>query len=68
MTFEQYKRAIFIRYELDKLIPLQRAFKDNNFPTISIGTEYVSHEGLRKTIKDYINNRVAELEKEFSEL
>ena len=69
MTQENYERAAEIDYELSQLKPLQEWV--NKIPGVYdlyFGTTYCNHEGLKMVVQTYINNRIAELEKEFEEL
>lgn len=79
MKQEQYKRAESIARKLRDLNCALGAMKSKEDVTLTI--DWFRHEedvlptkvvlcdvGLNNTIKDYIANRIAELEKEFEEL
>ena len=69
MTTDSYKRAQEIDCELSQLKPLQKhAEKDPLAYDLHFGMTYCTHRGLKQTVRDYINNRIKELEKEFEEL
>lgn len=68
MTEKQYERAWRIKHEIADLKDHKLQFSDNGYPVIEIAGTSVTHDGLREAIENYVNNRVAELEKEFAEL
>lgn len=67
MTKEAYKRAHEIDCELQQLAPAIRELQQAD-PRISFRDTGCPHKGLREAIREYVNNRVNELNKEFNEL
>lgn len=68
MTRDNFKRASEIECELSQLRPLQREIEKNNPYNLYFGTTLCVHNGLLKAVRDYIYNRMIELNKEFDEL
>lgn len=66
MTKEQLERGSDIEYEISQL-KRHRPDGDGRVE-IQINDHTVYHEGLRKAIMDYIDNRIEELRKEFEAL
>lgn len=68
MTRDNFKRALEIENELSQLRPLQREIEKNTPYTIYFGTTLCVHDGILKAARDYVYNRIKELNKEFDEL
>lgn len=67
MTKEAYKRAREIDCELQQLAPAQRELEKAD-PQIYFGSTASPHKGLREAVRNYVYNRIKELNKEFYEL
>lgn len=77
MTKEEFKRAEFAQKEIMRL---KAALKGMESGTSSVRIIYykegktvpdtvtLADDGFKTVIKDYLNNRIAELEREFEEL
>ena len=69
MNKEAYNRAQEIDCELSRLKPLQDHIeKMPNAYDLHFGMTYCTDQGLKRAVRTYVNNRIAELEKEFNEL
>lgn len=79
MTQEQYKRAELITREIDNLKYALNAMESKEDISLTINwfkniadtlpaKVVVCDVGLNETIRDYLNKRIAELEKKFEEL
>lgn len=67
MTKEAYKRAREIDCELQQLAPVQRELEKSD-PQIYFSATGCTHKGLREAVRDYVYNRIKELNKEFNDL
>lgn len=68
MTRDNFKRALEIENELSQLRPLQREIEKNTPYNLYFGATLCTHDGMQKAVRDYIYNRMKELNKEFDEL
>ncbi|OKY84335.1 MAG: hypothetical protein BHV69_09955 [Bacteroidales bacterium 52_46] len=68
MTKADFKRALEIENELSQLRPLQREIEKNTPYNLYFGTALCVHDGVCNVARDYVYNRIKELNKEFDEL
>lgn len=68
MTRDNFKRASEIECELSQLRPIQREIEKNELYNLYFGTTLCVHDGILKAARNYVYNRIKELNKEFDEL
>lgn len=68
MKRDNFKRALEIENELSQLRPLQREIERCTPYNLYFGTTLCVHDGMQKAARDYVYNRIKELNKEFDEL
>lgn len=71
MTQEQYERATHVKIEIENLEKVKSLLGQNARVQIVVaGVNYteLNDAGLNSLVGDYVERRIAELEKEFEEL